>query len=580
MTDRAPHWPQTVGSEQFSLGASLQIWTRRLLFALVGFLLLGPLIILLLTSVTPPGQLPLQASALTLENYLEIFTRRGTFTLLRNTVVYAGSSVILGMAVAIVIAWLTERTDLRGRVVVRILMFSWMAVPPLVFGYGWILLTNPGNGALNALARAVFGLSSAPFTPYSAVALIAISGLGLVPTCYVMISGLLRNMDPSLEDAGHVIGASRLTSMRKITIPLMRPGLLSASIYLVMGMVQTFDLPLILGTTAQYPVLSTRIFLLASPDGGLPNYGAASAFGVVLLVLALGLMWVYFRATAMAERFRIVSGKSFRPKRSKLGRLSFAAYAFVCIYFLIMLLPLLILLWTSLFPFYRVPALAELATANLSAYARVLYEPTVQRALVNTALLVGISSTSVMFLSCLISWFSVRTASASSKILDVMAFLPTAIPPIVMAIAMLLLFMRSPIYGTVWVLIIGHVTIFLPFGTRTMNGALLQIHKELEDAATICGAAWLVGLRRIILPLVWPHALNAWLWVFAHSARDLTFPLMLMTSNNVVLASTLYLTWDYPDQTGAAAIAVIMVGVLMLIVVPVQLYSARRAGET
>ena len=241
---------------------------RHALLAVVGVLVAGPLAVLLLTSITPRGSLPFQSFTLTLDNFAQVFAGGGTWGLLWNTLVYAGCSVAMALALAVGLAWLTERTDLPGRTLIRILLFSWMAVPPLVFGYGWILLINPGNGAVNVFLRWLFGFGQGPLTPYSIWALIGISGASLMPTAYIMIAGLLRNMDPVLEDAGLVLGASRMRVARRITAPLLTPGLLSVFIFLGMAMVQAFDLPLIVGMTARVPVLSTRIFLASSPDSG------------------------------------------------------------------------------------------------------------------------------------------------------------------------------------------------------------------------------------------------------------------------------------------------------------------------
>lgn len=549
------------------------------LLAFLGALIVGPLIVLLLTSFAEPKVFFFQKFTFTFSNYLDVAARPGTGRLIWNTVFYSSCSVIGGVSLAIVMAWLTERTDLPGRTIVRIMMYSWMAVPPLVFGYGWVLLVNPGNGALNVFLKWLLGLDFAPFSPYSMTALITISSLSLVPTSYVMISGLLRNMDPSLEDAGIVMGASWLRVVRTVTLPVLTPGLLSVGMFLFIGMVQTFDLPLVLGATAGIPVLSTRIFLLAAPDMGQPNYGLAGAFGVFLLILAMLLLWGYFRTIRLSERFRVVSGRGFRPKRLALGRMRPLAVAFVAFYFAVMLMPVLILLWSSLLPFYRVPNFADLSNLTLSAYFKVLSQPAFVRSLTNTVLMVLISSVVVIVLSCLISWNSVRSKSVAARWLDILAFSPIAIPPVVMAIAMLLYFMPTSIYGSIWVIIIGHIATFIAFGARTMSGAFIQIHKELEDAATISGASWLTTFRRIVVPLVWPHIVNAWLWVAAHSARDLTFPLILMTSANVVVASSIFVTWGYPDLPAASALAVLMVLGLMALVIPVQILAFRRADD-
>lgn len=562
-------------------GSRVQDAARLGLFVLLAALIAGPLFVLVMTSFAPPGTLSLLNWAFTFENYRDVISRPNTGAVVLNTVMFAAGSVTIGVTLALVMAFLTERTDMPLRTAIRIMMFSWMAVPPLVFGFGWILLINPGSGIVNTALQWLFGLERAPLTPYSFWALVVIAGLSLVPTCYVMISGLLRNMDPTLEDAALVSGAPPARVLRRITAPLLTPGILSVFVFLIMAMVQTFDLPMIVGLTARVPVLSTRIYLAAAPDSGVPNYGLAAAFGVFLLALAMLLMAIYFRSIRSGEKYRVVTGKGFRPKRSRLTAIGRAmALAVVAAYFAVMLAPMLILAWASLFPFYRPPALSELPDMTLSAYANILTSPQNLRVIGNTVLLFMTASVLTMLVSCLVSWFAVRGTSRWGKALDMMAFAPMAIPPVVMAVALLLVFLGTPLNGTIWVLVIGHLTIYLAFGTRTMNGAFIQIHKDLENAAIVSGASWATSLRVVLFPMVWPHVLNAWLWVVAHSARDLTFPLILLTSSNVVAASAIFLRWDYPDLPGAAALSMLMVLGLMALVVPVQIYLARKSGET
>jgi len=179
-------------------------------------------------------------------------------------------------------------------------------------------------------------------------------------------------------------------------------------------------------------------------------------------------------------------------------------------------------------------------------------------------------------LSLLVSWFSLRGKGSLGKWLDTLSFSPIAVPPIVMAVAVLLMYLRTPLYGSIAILIIGHVTVYLAFGTRSMISALIQIDKELENAAIVSGASWFGSLRRIIVPLLWPHILDCWLWLVAHSARDLTFPLLLMSTSNVVGASVIWMVWDYPNLPGAAALSMILVAGLMTMVVPIHVMAARR----
>ena len=539
--------------------------------AVVTFILvLGPLVVLLHTSFLSSDALPLSRAPLTLANYLSAFGSADTYVLVRNTLWYAGGSVSIAIVVSVTIAWLAERTDLPFRRLVHVLMFSWMAVPPLVMAFGWILLLNPNNGALNVALKAAFGLRESPLNIYSMWAMIAITGVSLVPTTFVMVSNILRNMDPQLERAGFASGANRLTVFRRITLPLISPGLLSLAIYMFMVMLQAFDVPLAVGLTARVPVLSMRIYVLTTGNEDLPNYGLSAALGVVLMVFALALIWGYFRLEQTGERFRVVTGKAFRPRRVPLGRWRPVMGGLVLLYFATMLLPLAMLLWTSLLPFYQTPSVEALSALTLFNYRDILAQPLVHQAAGNTVVLVLTSATLAMTLASLISWYSVRTGWRFARWLDALAFMPIAVPHIVMAMAIMVLYLRTPLHGTLALLILAHVGIYIAFGTRTMNAALLQIHRELEDAATASGASWGTTLRRIVLPILWPQFLNGWLWVVAHSARDLTVPLMLMSTGNLVVASLLWLMWEYPNIPGASALAILLVVTLMSVVVGMQ----------
>ena len=569
-------------ASRFGRHAERATQPRLVLFALAAItlvLVLGPLVVLIHASFLPPGSLPLSSARLTLANYVAAFGQSDTYILVRNTLWYAGGSVVVSVLLATGIAWLAERTDLPFRATVHALMFSWMAVPPLVMAFGWILLLNPNNGALNVALKAVFGLADSPLTINSMWAMIGVTGVSLVPTTFVMVSNILRNMDPQLENAGTASGAGRLTVLRRITLPLLSPGILSVAIYLFMVMVQAFDVPLAVGLTARVPVLSTRIYVLTAGNEATPDYGLSSALGVVLMLIAIGLMWGYFRTTRVGARFRVITGKAFRPKRLALGRLRPLMVGLVALYFATMFLPLLMLAWTSLLPFYQTPSAEAVALLSLRNYGDVLGQKLVHQAFGNTAILVLASATLAMLLAGLVSWYSVRTQSRLARWLDMLAFLPVAVPHIVIAMAVMILYMRTPLYGTVAILVVAHVGIYISFGTRTMNAALLQIHEELENAATVSGAPWTTTLRRIVLPILWPQFLYGWLWVVAHSARDLTVPLMLMSTGNLVVSSLLWLMWEYPNVPGAAALSIVLVVALVAMVVTVQHFGLRRAAR-
>src|SRR3954467_3969352 len=445
----------------------------------VAILVVGPLLVLLRTSLLPPRTLPWDTLAVTLANFPTAYLSPSTTRLVLNTLAYALGSVLVALVVASPLTWLAERTDLPLRTPLRILIFATMTVPPLALSFGWIMLLNPNNGTLNVLLKSALPFLGAVIDVYSLEMMIAISATSLVPTMFVMLSGVFRNMDPKLESAGTVLGASYPRVLRQVTLPLLSPGILSVGVYMVMIMVQAFEVPLAIGLTAQVPVLSTRIYLLSTPEARAPDYGTAAAFGIGLLVVAVLLMWGYFRATRVSERFRVVTGKGFRPRRLRLGRWRYPALAFVAGYFALMLAPVAALLWTSLPPFARPPSLEALGSLSLDNYQSIVQKGLVQRAIGNTLILVFGSATLTMLLSALVSWFALRSKAGAARWLDVLAFAPLAIPGIVLALALLMMSIPTPLYGTIWIIVLAHVTTFLAFGTRTMNGALIQIHPEL-----------------------------------------------------------------------------------------------------
>jgi iron(III) transport system permease protein len=552
-----------------------QIVLPLLVFSAV-VLVVAPLIILLRSSFLPAGELPFDTLSLTFTNFAVAYADAATLRLFLNTAYYAGGSVLLGLILAGLLTWLVERTDMPFRTTIKATLFASMTIPPLAYAFGWVLLLNPNNGALNVWLKNLFRLDQHPVDVYTLWMMIFISATELVPTMFVMLSGLFRNMDPQLEKAGAVSGANYLKTARYILLPLLTPGLLSVAMYMLMIMVQAFEIPLVMGLTAGVPVLSVYIYLLSSPEGGTPKYGLAAAFGIGLLVLAIILMVVYYAATRTAERFRVVTGKGFRPKRIELGRGRYPAMIFTWIYFGVMVAPLLALLWTSLLPFYQLPSAMALNKISLNNYRTITSSIKVQQAILNTFILVFSTATLAMLLSGIMSWFAVRGKGKLARFLDMIAFAPMAIPRIVMAISILLLYIRTPLYGTIWIIVLAQVTAYLAFGTRTINGALIQIHPELENAATAAGASWLTTMRKILLPLLWPHFLNAWLWIIAHSMRDLTLALTLMSPDNVVLSSTLWVLWSFGDVPKASALLMLMVVGLLLIVLPIQLYAARK----
>jgi iron(III) transport system permease protein len=540
---------------------SLEHWVPRFV-ALVALLLVAtPLLTVTVASFRPGLTLPFQSGSWTLENFVTAFGSAFTYRLLLNTFLYTFVSLSIGLSIAVVFAWLVERTDMPYANSVYMLLLIPMAIPSLLKALGWVLLVGPRQGVINLLIRNLLGLETVvgPFNIYSFTGMVFLTALSFVPTMFLMIGPLLRNIDPSFEEAAETSGVGSLNTLRKITLPLISPGILAVVMYFVIVMIESFEIPLAIGLNANFPVLSLQIYTSVR-GSALPEYGLASAYSFLGLVLGVVLLYGYRNATTNAERYAVITGKGYSQRRFRLGRGKYLALGFIGLYFLLaVLLPVGVLLWSSLLDFYRPPSRAALAHISWKNYLTIFRSPRLALAAVNTCVLFFSAATLSVILSLLISWVIQRSRARFTAVLDNAVFLPLAVPSIVIALGVMLFYISTPLWGTVWIIVLGQIIRYLPFGTRTVSAALVQIHQELEEAAWASGASRLTTLRKIILPLLLPALGNAWLWVAVHSMRDFTFPLMLISYTNVVITSLLWSLWERGAMTEMSALAVLLI---------------------
>lgn len=537
-----------------------------------------PVLVLLITSVRPRGGYGFDSGfSFTMENYGALLQQREALDLVVNTFVYVSGTIVIGVALAGFWAWVTERTDFRYKVTVRVLMLLTFALPSLVQGLGWTLLLNPSNGLINLWLRQLLGLEGmdGPLNVYSMSSMVLVSGLLLTPPVYVMLAGVIRNLDYKLEFPAVLAGVPPRVVFARVLMPILLPGLLSVLIYTVMLMIQVFDIPLSIGLTAGIQVFSTRIYLLSSSDMGAPNYNLAAAWGVVLVLVAVGLVTLYRRMTRLSERFAVISGKNYSLVRTRLGGRRFGVYAFGMLFFLLALSPSLVLGWTSLLPFYDAPSAEALKNVSLKNYADLFESSMFLRGLGNTAIMVIAGATLTMVLSFVVSYTTFRPVGALRKFIDTLAFLPIGIPQIVLGLAVLLLYVRTPLYGTIAVIVLAQMSVNMVFAIRSLSAGLLQVDRNIERAAEISGVSSLNIMTRVMAPIIKTQFFNAWLLVFAYSVRDIGVPLIFLTSETVVLGSALWLLWGYPNVPGAAALSVVLVVFLALFITPLQIYVSR-----
>jgi iron(III) transport system permease protein len=518
----------------------------------------------------------------TLAHWALLASPRFLTVVLPNTAVVGFGAIAVASCFALPLAWLLNRTTLPLRNTFTTLMALVAVMPGYAVTMGWIMLLDERIGLLNQLAAALLGQPSVPVSVMNNLVGIAwVLGLILTPAIFFQVAGPMRAIDPALEEAARTSGASHGRVLWRVDLPLVWPAILGALIYTFITAVSIFEVPALLGAASgKVPVLASEIFYAVRPGGPTTAtfaYGAAGVYGLFLAVPSLVALYFYLRLLAQARRYQVITGKGYRPHDVELGRLTWLGVAFVGVYLLLAVgLPLLVLVYASLLPLLQMPsaeALGKLTLANYQGLLPRLGGPPVLR---NTLLLVVSVSLLVTFFSFMISWVVVRSQVRGRQALDVLAVLPHAIPSLAFAFALAMLGILAlkwvawlPLAGTLGIIVIAHLINRLPYGTRITNGALVQVHRELEESAEMSGARELTIMRRILLPLIKPALVYLALWTALLSLQEVTMALFLSGPQNRVLSVSIWELWQAghlgPAAAGTVVVAAIL-GVLMFFV--------------
>jgi iron(III) transport system permease protein len=534
----------------------------------LALLTLVPLAVLLVGSFRPDG-LP-SSPGWTLDHYVEVWSSAYSWELVANTVVFAAASTLIAVMLATALSWLLERTDLPARNLFRALILMPMATPPLLLAIGWVLVLAPRIGIVSVAIRPFIGPIDRWFDIYSMPGVILVQSLAFVPTSVLMLSPAIRALDPALEEAALVAGADRWQVLWRVGLPVLRPALLSVmTILLIVGML-AFDVPAVIGIPGHVNLMSIEIFRLMTPPSGFPDYGAAAAMNSVLLVLLIGGLVLYRHTIREAARFATISGKGYKPALIRLGRWRSAAAGFAGLYFLLaVVLPFVALLWASLIPYFAGFSMAMLQRASFAAYGDLLASPKLREAGINAVLISVVAAGLLLVLSLATSWIVLRSRMRRAWVLDVLAMIPLGVPPLMTGVALVFVAFSLrflPLYGTIWLIAIGHVITFLPIASRMMQSGLLQISSELEEAAAVAGAALLRTFRQIILPLLLPTIIAMVIWILVHSVREFSIAVILQSGHNSVLSTVLFNYWETGSPEHAAALAVMLMLMLLALV--------------
>ncbi len=524
----------------------------------------GPLVLLVYGMLrdAPPGA----AGSFTFAKLIEAYGDAAIYTTLLDTFIYSVGTTLVSLSIGAVLAWLVERTNVPLRSVLYSFSIVRVVIPMMLAVIGWILLLSPTIGLINKLIQGVFGLQSPPFDIYSRWGMIFTEGVDLVPIGFLLSVVALHSIDPAQEEAAAVAGSSPLRALRTVTLPLASPGLLAAALLLFLDAFDSIEVPTFIGLHARIHTLSTAVY--EASEGTPSDLNLASAYGGGFLLLAALGMLVYQWITRRASRFATISGRGYQPRRLDLGRWRWPVCV-ICLMAAVLLfgLPVLVLLWASLLPFYAAPSPEALARVSLENYAFVFHYPTTVRAITNSLTLALWSATAASLLTLAASWLVIRSSNRWGRALDLLVFAPKAFPGVVLGLSLLWIYLSLPfnLYGTLWVIGIAYVTRFMPLSMRFSYAAMIQVRRELEEAGQISGGSWPYNFRRIILPLAMSGFVSSWIYVAAYSFRELSASLLLAGPGNEVAAVTIWDLWNNGQTGPVAAFCITMLCLLIVL---------------
>ncbi len=507
---------------------------------------------------------------------LDNFTGLGRYAhIFGNTLQVAAVATVLAVVVGFTMGWILSRTNVPGRAAFEQLMAMPYYVTPLMGALAWALIGAPSSGFINQAWQALGGKSHL-IDINTAWGIAWVMALFEGSVAFVMIGAVMKSMDPSLEEASQVLGAGRLRTMLRITLPLVLPGVLGAAVFVFAEMLGSFSAALVLGLPSRFYVVTTAMYQLVSQYP--PRFPTAAAMGVSLFAVMFAMVWIY-RRIVRAGTYVTITGKAFRPRVMDVGPLRWPLLA-ICVGYLTVavILPVLTIVYVS---FQRLTmAFPRADNFTLDNYATALSLDAVRSALGNSLVLGVATATIGIFLMGFLSWLIYRSRIPGAGAIEYVLMFPQAVPRLVFAFGMLWawLVFPIPIYGTLWLLLIAYLTVFLPLGLRTISGVILQIDKSLEESAQMCGASWGHRLRTVTMPLLKPGLVAAWLLLFIASVRELGASILLMGPKAKVITPAIVESWFSTSSELTAAMALLQT-LAVVVALGVLFAVARRAVQ-
>jgi len=545
-------------------------------------LIAAMLTVVLAALVLPPFVFLLNASMVdaqrggewSLVNFAAVLGSRRFLESSANSILFAAGSAALALAIGWVSAWIVERTNTPLKALAYLTAVISLGTPYILYVTAWLLLLGKA-GPVNQLYRTLTGTSDILLDVYSMSGMVMVEGFLWSPLAFLLVGATLRNANPELEEAARMSGAGLWATVQRVTLRLSLPAILALAMLVFIRAIEAFEVPALVGLPGRISVLTTDIYsnMVAKAP---PDIGGASALSVLMLVLVMALLAIYGKLSQHAERFATITGKGFRPRPFDLGRLRYATAVLLVVNFLLLLVvPVAMLTWVSLLPFYQPVSAAAFARLTLDNY-RTVFSPDHLELIANTLMVAVATATLAVVLTFLAAWLAVRRVPAG-WVLERLATIPLVFPGLILGIAVMQLFLHLPIplYGTLGILVWAFVINYLPYGMRYGASGMPQIHRELEESAEMWGASPATRLARIVAPLLAPALLAGWLFIFLMAARVLSLAILLAGPRSQTMAVTLFDLWTNGQGTELAALGLIW-SMLMAMIAAVFYALARR----
>jgi len=534
---------------------------------LCALLVLPPLWTLLQGSVSADD-----GSGRTSAHFEALLQSRGLAQAAFNSLVFSFFSMILSLALGGSVAWLVERTDVPLKRLAWLTTIVSLGTPFIVYVAAWVFLFGR-SGPINDIYRLLTGAKGTIVDISTMYGMVLVEGLLWTPLCFLLLSSTFRAANAEMEEAARMSGASVMEAVRLISMKLARPAILALALFIFVLNLEAFEEPALVGMPGGVNILTTEIYRSVKEIP--PRMGYASSFSVVMLVIVSVLLYFYGRISKQAERYATITGKGYRPRPLQLGRWRrWCSLIIVLNFLLVLFLPLCAMVWIASLQFLQPMRIGALKTLSLHNFATVLTSPYYYGLMVNTLIVAAAAATITMALTFVAGWLAARR-KAYGQVIDQLVAVPLIFPGIVLGTAIMQIWLAIPvpIYGTLWIIMIAYVTRFLPYGLRAVSSTIIQIHKELEEASTACGAGFFATFRRILIPMMRPGIMAGWIILATTFMREFSATLFLYSPGSEPLGPLLYFLYLDGMRGRVAAIGLVISLISVILIAIAQRYS-------